>query len=157
MPVPNEPLVLRQYLPFFWSAISNRWTSSSSRLYLGQYGVGIGEWRVLATLGAQGSATSLDVVKLVGMDPGAVSRAMRDLERKGYVVPVQGRFIGRNKPYEMTDAGVALFDTLRVTATARAEQLMEGLSRDEQQTLLSLLQKVHTNLGKLDQNAINAS
>ncbi|MEH3105768.1 MAG: MarR family winged helix-turn-helix transcriptional regulator [Sphingomonas fennica] len=157
MAIPKQPLALKQYMPFFWSAISNRWTSSSSRLYLGQYGVGIGEWRVLATLGAQGSATSLDVVKLVGMDPGAVSRAMRDLESKGYVVPVQGRFVGRNKPYEMTDAGVALFDRLRVTATARADRLLDGLTRDEQQTLLTLLQRVHANLAKLDQEVAEAT
>jgi len=151
--VPREPLALRQYLPFFWSAISNRWTSSSSRLYLRRFGVGIGEWRVLATLGAQQSATSLDVVRLVGMDPAAVSRAMRDLESKGYVSPVPGRFAGRTKPYEMTEAGVALFEDLRVVAMRRADQLMDGLTGQERQTLLALLQKVHANLASLEQDS----
>ena len=140
---------LDRYVPFYITAIANRWTSSSSRDYLSTFGVGIAEWRVLASLDARGSATSLDIVNLVGMDGGAVSRAIRALEKKGFVVPVKGRFVGRTKPYAMTTTGEALSAAVRARALEREALLLQDLSEADKSKFLRLLRLVHGRLADL--------
>jgi DNA-binding MarR family transcriptional regulator len=159
-PNPNEPpaagdavpgregsIHLDQYVPFYVTAIANRWTSASSRDYLREFGIGIAEWRVLASLDARGSATSLDIVHLVGMDGGAVSRAIRALEDKCFVAPVQGRFPGRSKPYRMTPEGETLSIAVRARALEREGVLLQDLDDADTRELLRLLRLLH---GRLD-------
>lgn len=146
-----EPFDLGSYVPFYLSAISNRWTSTSSRIYLRRFGIGIVEWRVLAALAAKGQASSLDIVNLVGLDPASVSKAMRTLEANGRVAPVQGRFAGRTKPYHMTPDGIALFEAVREAARAREAQLLAGLSEAERGEFLRLLRKIHEGLPQLSE------
>ena len=104
---------LTRYAPFYWTAIANRWTAASSRLYLDRFGVGVVEWRILATLAALGTATSLDAARLAELDPGAANRAMNKLDQAGLVVAVPGKFVGRSKPFAMTEAGISLLKAPR--------------------------------------------
>lgn len=151
-PIPgHQPFDLSAYVPFYLNAISNRWTSTSSRTYLRRFGFGVVEWRVLAALAATGASSSLDIVNLVGLDPASVSRAMRSLEEHGRVAPVEGRFAGRTKPYCMTANGIALFERVREVALKREAQLLAPLSERERADLLKLLQKVHGGLSELSE------
>lgn len=145
----NVPFDLRSYFPFFLGTISNRWTATSSKLYLEKFGIGIGEWRVLASIQAQGTASSQMVVSLISMDAGAVSRSMAKLAVEGYVSPKRGRFIGRTKPYELTAKGHELYDRLLAIALQREDLLLAGLTSQEREQLLSLMRKVITQIDKL--------
>lgn len=146
----SHALDLDGYVPFFLTVIANRWTASSSQDYRREFGLGIGEWRILASIGALGAATSLDVVNLVGMDPGAVSRAMHVLEERELVTPVQGKFAGRNKPYRMTEAGTTIFLAIRGRATAREALLLQDLTPAERAMLLDFLKRMHLRAPELD-------
>jgi DNA-binding MarR family transcriptional regulator len=146
---PDVSIDLDRYVPFYVTAIANRWTSISSQDYLREFGIGIAEWRVLASLDARGSATSLDIVTLVGMDGGAVSRAIRALERKELVVPVKGRFIGRTKPYAMTKQGKTLSGAVRARALEREAMLLQDLDDSERAELLRMLRLLHGRLADL--------
>ncbi|MET0292109.1 MAG: MarR family transcriptional regulator, partial [Steroidobacteraceae bacterium] len=64
-----RPIDLEAYFPFFLGTLSNRWTTTSSRLYLAKFGVGIGEWRVLASIRSLDRASSNEIVNLISMDP----------------------------------------------------------------------------------------
>jgi len=145
----NTPFDLNTYFPFFLGTISNRWTTTSSKLYLEKFGIGIGEWRVLASIQAQGTASSQMVVSLISMDAGAVSRSMAKLAAEGYVSPTRGRFIGRTKPYELTAKGHELYGRLLATALEREDLLLAGLAVQEREQLLSLMRKVIAQIDKL--------
>jgi DNA-binding MarR family transcriptional regulator len=145
----NKPLELNRYFPFYIGAIANKWTSSSSRIYLRQFGIGIVEWRILVSLQAYGSATSLDIANLVGSDPAAISRGIRNLESRALVVPVNGRFPGRTKPYELTPGGQEMFKTVEKVTLAREQILLQDLSAEEREQLLVLLRKLHGRLSDL--------
>ncbi len=147
---PVQPLDLEGYVPFFLGAIANRWTALSSKAYRSAFDLGIGEWRILASLAVSGSATSLAVAKLVKMDAGAVSRAIRVLEDRGLVEPLPGRFGGRSRPYAMTPEGRDIFAALKAMALKREQGLLEPLSAPERQELLRLLARLYDHLEDLE-------
>ena len=145
----SEPIDLDSYFPFFLGTIANRWTTTSSRIYFEQFRVGVGEWRVLASIRALGQASSQQIVGLISMDAAAVSRSVARLEQDGFIAKVAGRFIGRTKPYELTGEGRDLYAALRDVALEREDRLLGALSPDERLTLIQLMRKVMTRIGDL--------
>jgi DNA-binding MarR family transcriptional regulator len=145
----NKTLVLDQYFPFFLGTIANRWSSTSSKLYLEQFGIGIATWRVLASIQAKGQATSLDVANHIAMDTAAVSRAVAQLDQEQYISRVEGRFPGRTRPYALTPAGKRLYTSIMKLALKREALLLTGLTAQEQQELIRLMQRVLQNLDRL--------
>ena len=145
----SDKIELDQYAPYFLGTIANRWTAASSRRYLREFGVGIAEWRVLASLRTLGQATSLDAANLTGMDPAAVTRALTQLQEKGCAEPVAGRFIGRTKPFALTDQGMALYADMRRVALEREAVLMQDLTETDREELLRLLRLLHRRLPEL--------
>lgn len=138
----NEPINLEKYFPYFLGTISNRWTATSSQLYLERFDIGIGEWRVLASIRALGSASSQEVLNLTSMDAGAISRSIRKLETKGLVKALEGRFAGRTKPFGMTPAGTKLHDKVSALARKREEILLQDLSTQDREHLLRSMRKI---------------
>ena len=145
----KKPIDLDQYFPFFLGTIANRWATTSSRLYLAEFGIGIAEWRVLASICSLGNASSQDVVGLISMDAGAVSRAVSHLEAKAYVQKVAGRFQGRTKPYELTDEGARIYAAIRKIALERENALLAGLGERDRKDLLRIMRKILRNIDKL--------
>jgi DNA-binding MarR family transcriptional regulator len=143
------PIDLQVYFPFFLGTISNRWTATSSRIYLANFGIGIGDWRVLASIQSLGKASSIEIVDLISMDPAAVSRSVAKLLAAAMVRPVEGKFKGRTKPFELTGEGRKLYAKVRRAALAQENTLLGGLSATERRTLLELMRKVHSRLDRL--------
>lgn len=143
------PIDLEHYVPFFITAISNRWTASSSALYRKQFNIGVVDWRIIVSLQVLGDASSLDCVNLVGLDPGAVSRSIRQMETRGIVMPTPGRFAGRTKPYRLTDAGQALYEQISGQALEQERVLLQDLDDGERQQLIELLRRVHRRTSEL--------
>jgi DNA-binding MarR family transcriptional regulator len=144
----HRTLILNQYFPYFLGTVANKWASTSSKLYLSQFGIGIAAWRVLASIYSKGEATSLDVVNHISMDAGAVSRAVRQLEADGYLQKVNGRFPGRTRPYSVTGDGKKLYMKIMKIALKREELLLSGISDRERKVLIKVMQKI---LGNLEQ------
>ena len=150
-PTDDVGMDLRSYVPFYLVAIANRWTATSSRTYLRRFGIGIVEWRIISSLGAEGTASSLDVVNLTGSDPALISKAMRNLEKRGLAAPVEGRFAGRTKPYRLTAGGEALFREIRTIALGFEQVLLATLDADERKAFLAALAKLHAQLPRLQE------
>ena len=145
----SDKIELDQYVPYFLGTIANRWTAASSRRYLREFGVGIAEWRVLASLRTLGQATSLDAANLTGMDPAAVTRALSQLQEKGCAEPVAGRFAGRTKPFALTGKGMSLYADMRRVAQDREAILLQDLTESDREELLRLLRLLHARLPEL--------
>jgi DNA-binding MarR family transcriptional regulator len=145
----KRSLVLEEYFPFYLGTIANRWTAASSRTYLAEFGMGIGEWRVLASLHALGQASGQEVVNLIAMDPGAVSRAIAKLEHKQFIAPAEGRFAGRTKPFDLTAGGKEIYNSIARLALERAEFLLADLTEDERHHLFSALRKLRQRSSEL--------
>lgn len=137
---------LTEYWPFYLCGIANAWTSSSSRIYRREFGLGVVEWRVLAALSASGHARSLDIANISGVDAAAVSRAVVKLEQQGLVSPVAGKFSGRTRPIELTDAGRAMFQRINEIAAKRQDAMLAEMDANERAELLRLLRKLYEKL-----------
>ena len=145
----KKPIDLDHYFPYFLGTISNRWTSTSSQLYLERFDIGICEWRVLASIRALGPVSAQEVRNLTSMDAAAISRSLKKLEAKGLVELLEGRFVGRTKPFVMTASGRKLYDRIIVHARKREETLLQDLSVDERDQLLVSLRKILNRLEEL--------
>jgi DNA-binding MarR family transcriptional regulator len=133
---------LDTYFPFFLGTVANRWTAASSRTYLEEFGLGIGEWRVLASIQSLEQASSQQIVVLIAMDAGAVSRAIRRLQDEGMIKAVKGKFPGRTKPFSITPLGEATYTAMARSALEREAVLLADLDAQERTALLSTMRKI---------------
>lgn len=148
---PNAPLALRdghevldldRYIPFLVSAIGNKWSRSSSRIYRETFGVGVTEWRVMAMLAIEPRITAYRICQVIGLDKAAASRALGALEREGYVRSHQDDPALRRKLVELTGAGWEMHGRIIRMAHEREAALVSALSPGEVEQLAGLLVRV---------------
>lgn len=157
-PASNQPLIdrdghlvldLDNYIPFLLSAIGNKWSRSSSGLYLKEFDVGVTEWRIIAMLAIEPRITAYRICQVIGLDKAATSRALKAMEGRGLVKSWQEDPGNHRKLVELTAAGWAMHDRIIAVAHRREALMLSDLSRDEVAVLASLLRRVHRRIPDL--------
>jgi len=157
---PNAPLLIRdgravldldRYIPFLVSAIGNKWSRSSSRIYLDRFGVGVTEWRIMAMLAIEPRITAYRICQVIGLDKAAVSRALSALERDGHVWSDEDRSTRRRKLVELTDSGWTLHERIIRMAHEREAVLVSDLTAEEVEQLAGLLRRVLAKVPEINQ------
>jgi DNA-binding MarR family transcriptional regulator len=143
-------LDLDRYVPFFLSSIGNKLSRGASRLYLGKFGVGVNEWRLLANLKVRETASAGAICEASGIDKAAASRAVGRLQELDLIRAVGDPNDGRSRQLSMTEAGVALHDQIITVALERERALLSGLTAFERDDLIELLRRLYTNVELLD-------
>src|SRR5262249_57460755 len=83
---PARPLLeLERFLPYRLNVVAESVSRALSRLYAERYGIGVPEWRVIATLGEHGRMTAKQVGAHSRMHKTKVSRAVAALDEKGLI------------------------------------------------------------------------
>ncbi len=103
------------------AALSSR---GLARIYGGHFGIGIPEWRVIAMLGEFGRLTSRDIGEFSQMHKTMVSRAVRDLDRRGLVIRAENRDDRREAFVDLTEAGRQIYQRIVPLALAFEDRLM---------------------------------
>jgi DNA-binding MarR family transcriptional regulator len=143
-------LDLDRYVPFFLSSIGNKLSRGASRLYLGKFGVGVNEWRLLANLKVRETTSAGAICEASGIDKAAASRAVGRLQELDLIRAVGDPNDGRSRQLSMTEAGVALHDQIITVALERERALLSGLTASERDDLIELLRRLYTNVELLD-------
>ncbi|MNN33100.1 Transcriptional regulator SlyA [compost metagenome] len=86
------------------------------------------------------------MVQVIGLDKSAVSRALQVLERDGYITSTVDPADARRYTVALTDPGRELHDRVLVTALKRESLLLNGLSPDEVELLISFLHRMSAQL-----------
>lgn len=146
-------LDLDRYVPFFFTAISNKLSRGASRIYRKRFGVGVIDWRVLSQLAIEPGITGNRICQVIGLDKAAVSRSLRLLERKGLVSAAADPRDTRRRSISLTPAGYELHDRIIVVALERERRLLEVLTATETETLRSLLRRLQGRLATMDGDA----
>ncbi|WP_157217195.1 MarR family winged helix-turn-helix transcriptional regulator [Flavisphingomonas formosensis] len=133
------------FVPFTLIAIANRIARSASRAYLGQFGIGLNEWRLMAYLRVHPGITANQICDASELDKAAVSRSLRQLELRKLVAVGRGAGDPRGRALRLTAAGDTLHDRLVRVALARETMLLAGFSAEEQAQLRSFLSRLRTN------------
>lgn len=138
----DSRLELDSFLPYRLNVLANVVSQALSGIYAERYGLGIPEWRVIATLGQFGSATAKEIGAHSHMHKTKVSRAVASLMKRRLVQRRINRQDLREAFLSLTREGQLIYGDLVPVAQRFAADLSDGFSpheRDQFDILLTRL------------------
>lgn len=155
------PSVTRQYLTDGMAPevhISYQITIAANLMAFGnstrnfkQFGLNVGEWRVIATLPRTGPLTARQIVEIVGQDKANVSRSVALLSEKQLIYKMPNPGHKRSPFIWLTHAGLNLYQRIIPVFTEQAEMFCAALTKKEKVTLCYLLDKLKAHTEKVRQ------
>jgi DNA-binding MarR family transcriptional regulator len=136
---PRPPLRLEGFLPYRLVVLATTVSEAFSSLYSARFGLGIPEWRVLATLGQFGRALGRDIAAHGRMHKTTVSRAAAQLVEAGLVRREPSRRDQREAYLSLTAKGRKVYEEVAPTALAFSARLLDGLSAGDRAALDRIL------------------
>jgi DNA-binding MarR family transcriptional regulator len=140
-------LDLDRYVPAFVTFIANKLSNSATTRYQREFGVNVTEWRIMALLAIEPGIPASRICQVIGFNKGPVSRTLSEMERRGLLAIKTDATDARTHSISLTAKGRATHDRVIVVALDRERRLLSCLSREEQESLIELLRRVHDNLG----------
>ena len=106
------------------------------------FGVTYAGFRVIFVIWASGPLEPRTIAQLASVSRASISSVINTLERDGYVVRKRESADRRLVTVELTEQGHALWKDSFIRHNAREQRWAATLSREEQSTLVSLLQRI---------------
>lgn len=150
MPIDRVVLDLDRHVPYFFTNISIRLSRGASKTYLRMFGIGITEWRVIASLGSMPGCGANKICQAVGLDKSAVSRSLKILESLGFVDLAEDPDDTRFQKIALTKKGDDLHDRVIQVALERERILLSCLTKAESESLISILRKIRTQVATVN-------
>ncbi len=137
-----DTLTLERFLPYRLTVLAETVSQSLSRFYSHRFGIGIPEWRVLATLGQYGTMTAKDVGAHSHMHKTKVSRAVAALDEKGLLRRHANPSDKREAFLRLSDEGAIVYRTLVPYALDFSRALMSVLGEEERTVFQEALDRL---------------
>jgi DNA-binding MarR family transcriptional regulator len=134
-------LRLSEFLPYRLSVTSNAVSDRVAGVYQARFGLKVPEWRVLAVVAEQGTATQAALVAATQMDKMTVSRAATALVARGLL----GRATAEDRrtlELRLTAAGEALHAEIAPMALSIEQALLTDFTPAERDQLMQLLARL---------------
>ena len=112
---------------------------------LAPLGISHAQWIVVLLLGDGAAATAADLCKILIYDPGAMTRLLDRLARKGVLRRVRTRDDRRTVRLELTAEGRKLYPRILEALVQVFNRLLHGFSRSEVRRLQQLLKRMVAN------------
>jgi DNA-binding MarR family transcriptional regulator len=144
---PAPRLNLDRSLPVLLTFLANRLNATGSATYRALFGVGITEVRLLIMLAVEPDIHAARICEVMGIDGGAASRTLRDLERRGLVSHRRDDHNRAYRRWSLTAAGETLHDEAVLISKQREDILTATMTPAEQDLLIGLLKRM---LGETD-------
>lgn len=100
------------------------------------------EWRILSTIASGAASAAREVANYSNIDPGMISRTLRDLEHEGLVMTSRSQSDRRVLEISLTRKGHALYEKILPAMQARQERLLTALNPEECESLFRILSKL---------------
>lgn len=142
----DRMLDLDRYVPALVTFIANKLSRSATALYQKRFGVNITEWRILALLAIEPEISAARICHVIGFDKGPVSRTLSVMQARGLVAIKTDRLDARSHAISLTAKGRSTHDLVIAAALERERRLLSCLRKDEQEVLIGLLRRIHSNL-----------
>ena len=133
---------LEQFLPYRLNQAAEATSIAFRDVYRQRHGMTRPEWRVLANLGQFGSMTATEICQRAKIHKTKVSRAVFSLEKRRWLKRETDQQDRRVERLHLTKEGLSAYTELGKIAVKQDEELRGRLSKQEQEQLLSLLQKL---------------
>ena len=112
---------------------------------LAPLGISHAQWIVVMLLGDGAAATAADLCKILIYDPGAMTRLLDRLAKKGVLRRVRTRDDRRTVRLELTAEGRKLYPRILEALVQVFNRLLHGFSRSEVRQLQQLLKRMVAN------------
>ncbi|MEP7349077.1 MAG: MarR family winged helix-turn-helix transcriptional regulator [Sphingorhabdus sp.] len=142
-------LSLAEFLPYQLSITSNAVSDLIARAYRGKFALKIPEWRLMAVLGEQASATQREMADATAMDKVTVNRATKALEARGLIGRAPNTADGRSHHLALTDTGRDLYEQIVPEALAIEAELEKVLGSDKAKALAAMLAQLRAQVEEL--------
>lgn len=141
-------LDMAHYTPGLLAIVNNLFFSTTSQVYLSEFGLGIVEWRILAMLAIESHIPARRISEGTSIDKAAVSRSLIKLEEAGYAKFKARPSDERRKEWALSSKGRRMHDKMLVIALEREQFLTANLSEAEIDGFNKTLRKMLNNLGE---------
>ncbi|WP_167784773.1 MarR family winged helix-turn-helix transcriptional regulator [Ramlibacter rhizophilus] len=146
----DGPLPFDAFVTFRINQLSMAFERQWTRYMRDTVGLSLGEWRVVATLAASGSATFTHVAQATGMNKSLCSRCVASLETQGLVEPSPTPGDSRSVTLALTRKAQRLVAQLRPVVLRRQQLLLEALTREERVALYAAIDKLRAAAARWD-------
>jgi DNA-binding MarR family transcriptional regulator len=146
----GKSLLLNQFIPYLMVNLAKRISDSCATIYQQEFDVTIPEWRILARLAESKSENSRELAKLTFMDKSKVSRAVKLLDEKGYLVRVKADTDNRMTHLSLSKKGRKLYEGIAPEALRWESDLLSALDVTEYRDLIRIVRKLDSRLDILD-------
>ena len=139
--------VLEKFFPYRVRVFYTDVTNALSEVYQRDYGMMPAEWRTMAILGAaSGGLQATEIVARSSMDKVVVSRAVRRMEERGFLMREANSADGRSFLLQLSDEGRAVYEDLAPKLLAVERKMLQGLGEEEISDFLAVAQRIRNNL-----------
>jgi DNA-binding MarR family transcriptional regulator len=155
----GERLDIRDFPTFHFLRLAGLAKNNLTRRYLDPFNLSLPEWRLLTLIATHSPLPFAEVPRRTLMDKGQVSRTLRVLQKKGYVVSESAA--GKVKPayrriaprvmVGITAEGIAIYEKIVPIAQRDQVKLIETLSPDERRLLLGFMSRMCRYMQDLDE------
>ena len=141
-PVPGSDAEVNRYLAAYIMGVANRLANGASNHYRNRFNMGMSEWRAMMAIGTSSHRIVREVAEMADLDYAAASKSLKLLQQRGLVAIEQTQRRGRAAIASLTPEGLAVYKQLRDSARRRQQRLVAAFTREEIDTLWSLLRRV---------------
>ncbi|MBF6024271.1 MarR family winged helix-turn-helix transcriptional regulator [Lysobacter niastensis] len=131
-------LLFRQVRDAMWGRMEHELAQAGHELTFSQY--------ITLKMLSSGPAGVTDLARYAELNPGAMTRLLDKLEARGFIARVADPADRRALHIHLTEAGQAMWLDVNQCGQRVRERAMAGLSDDERNQLMRLLEHVRDNL-----------
>jgi DNA-binding MarR family transcriptional regulator len=137
-----DPVQLNQFVPYRMVHLASNISLALSKIYKKEFDITIPQWRVLAQLAEQQKLYSKDIGAITSMDKSKVSRAVKALENKDYLLRQTNIKDNRAACLSLTVQGKTLYQKIAPKALQWESELISVLDANEHRVLMNVLDKL---------------
>lgn len=145
----TDELDLARYAPHLIGVVSNAWLRLTSAEYRRRFGIGIVEWRVLATIRIEPAINAHRICEVIRIDKAAASRALRILETSGYLTYEASSGDSRRRLWSLSKSGEQLHADILAIAREYERHLLSGIAPDALNTFFQVMGTMRENIDRV--------
>ena len=133
---------LETFLPYLLNQAAEAASRSFSQVYRSRYAMTRTQWRVLANLGKFGAMTARDICRISHLEKTKVSRAVGNLEERGWLTRETSPEDRRAEILRLTPEGLGTYGQLGALADEHDRHLRERLGPDRAAAFAEILREL---------------
>ena len=145
-------LTLNEFMPYRLVNLAKKVSDSCALIYMQQFNVSIAEWRILARLAEHESLRAKDLSEITLMDKSRVSRAIKQLERRGYTSRIVNKQDNRASYIALTHEGRVIYEHIAPEALSWEAGFLASLDVSECRGFMAVLDKLEAQMEAMNEN-----